>query len=569
MVMAYVWEKSYPPGVSWDAPLPPAVPLESLLETAASKWPDRVAIDFYDRTFTYRELHGLAARAAKGLQALGVGPGVHVGLHLPNTPHFIISFFAVLMAGGRVVDFSPLAAPRELKYQIADAETAVMITLGLPGLYPQIAALKGTAKFETLVVCSIGDFLPAPFAQAFGPPAERVGGAGREIDFAALIADDGAFTRHPHGRLEDEVAVLQYTGGTTGQPKGAMLTHANFCAVLGIYNYWTQRNQDEEPVKALAVLPLFHIYGLTFIMLLALANGEQVVLHIRFDPDRVLADIARKKITAFPAVPTMFTALINHPKVKEFDLSSVTTWGSGGAPLPMEVLQRFEALTGYSPKEGYGLTEIAPLGTLQIMDQPARRGSVGLPAPHTILEIVDVETGTEILPTGEKGEICFRGPQVMKGYWKKPEATEEAFRGGRFHTGDVGFLDQDGFLTIVDRKKDMILSGGFNVFPRNIEEAIYEHPGVAEVTVIGVPDAYRGQSAKAFIALKPGQAPFGIEELKAFLADKLARYELPAEMEIRANLPRTPVGKLSKKELVAEELAKRQPAEALPAGARG
>jgi long-chain acyl-CoA synthetase len=555
--MAHVWEKSYPQNVSWDTPLPPPVALESLLETAATKWPGRTAIDFYDRTFTFRELHDLAARAAKGLQALGVGPGVHVGLHLPNTPHFVIAFFAVLMAGGRVVNFSPLAAPRELKYQITDAETQVMITLGLPMLYPQIAALKGTAKFETLVVCSIADFLSAPVAAAFGPAAERVGGAGREVDFAALIANDGAFKSHPHGPIEDEVAVLQYTGGTTGQPKGAMLTHANFCAVLNIYSHWHGLSADAEPQKALAVLPLFHIFGLTFLMLVAITTGSQMVLHIRFDPDRVLADIARKKITVVPAVPTMYTALVNHPKVKEFDLSSVTMWASGGAPLPMDVLQRFEALTGHSPREGYGLTETAPLGTMPIKDGAARQGSVGLPAPHTVLEVVDLETGATVLPIGERGEICFRGPQVMKGYWNKPRETEEAFRGGRFHTGDIGVLDQDGFVTLVDRKKDMILSGGFNVFPRNIEEAIYEHPGVAEVTVIGIPDAYRGQSAKAFIALKPGQVPFGIDELKAFLADKLAKYEMPTEMEIRASLPKTPVGKLSKKELVAEEIAKR------------
>ena len=562
--MAHIWEKSYPQGVSWDPPLPPPVALESLLETAASKWPQRIALDFYDRTFTFRELYGLAARAARGLQALGVGPGVQVGLHLPNTPHFVISFFAVLMAGGRVVNFSPLSAPRELQYQLADSEAQVMITLGLPMLYPQIAALKGAGKFETLVVCSIEDFLPGPVARAFGPAADRVGGAGRELDFAALIANDGTYTRHPHGPLEDEVAVLQYTGGTTGQPKGAMLTHANFCAVINIFNYWVGHRGDEGADKALAVLPLFHIYGLTFIMLLPVANGAEAVLHIRFDPEKVLADIARKKITAFPAVPTMYTALVNHPKVKEFDLSSVSMWSSGGAPLPMEVLQRFEGLTGHSPREGYGLTETAPLGTVQIADGPARQGSVGLPAPHTILEVVDIETGTRVLPVGERGEICFRGPQIMKGYWKKPEATEEAFRGGRFHTGDIGFLDQDGFVTLVDRKKDMILSGGFNVFPRNIEEAIYEYPSVAEVTVIGIPDAYRGQSAKAFIALKPGQAPFGIDALKAFLADKLAKYEMPTEMEIRASLPKTPVGKLSKKELVAEEMAKRRSASAPP-----
>jgi len=567
--MAYLWEKSYAPGVSWNVLLPPAVPLESLLETAAVRWPERVAIDFYDRTFTFRELHDLTARAAKGLQALGVGPGVHVGLHLPNTPHFVICFFAVLMAGGRVVNFSPLAAPRELKYQIADAETRVMITLGLPMLYPQIAALKGTAKFDTLVVCSIADFLPAPIASVFGPAAERVGGAGREVDFVTLIANDGAFERHAHGPLEDEVAVLQYTGGTTGVPKGAMLTHANFCAVVNIYSHWNKLGPEEEPQKVLAVLPLFHIFGLTFVMLLAVATGSQAVLHIKFDAERVLADIARKKITVFPAVPTMYTALVNHPKVKEFDLSSVSTWGSGGAPLPLEVQQRFEALTGIAPKEGYGLTEVAPLGTLQIKDAPVRRGSVGLPAPHTVLDIVDLETGTTVLPPGERGEVCFRGPQVMKGYWNKPAETEAAFRGGRFHTGDIGYLDQDGFLTLVDRKKDMILSGGFNVFPRNVEEAIYEHPSVAEVTVIGIPDPYRGQSAKAFIALKPGQAPFGIDELKDFLADKLAKYEMPSEMEIRASLPKTPVGKLSKKELVAEEMAKRQAAAAPAAAASG
>jgi long-chain acyl-CoA synthetase len=229
----------------------------------------------------------------------------------------------------------------------------------------------------------------------------------------------------------------------------------------------------------------------------------------------------------------------------------------------MEVLQRFEALTGHAPREGYGLTETAPLGTLQVLDKPARRGSVGVPAPHTILDVVDLETGEKILPVGEKGEICFRGPQIMKGYWKKPEATEEAFRGGRFHTGDIGFLDQDGFVTLVDRKKDMILSSGFNVFPRNVEEAIYEHPAVSEVTVIGIADSYRGQSAKAFIVLKPGNPPFNIDELRAFLADKLAKYEMPTEMEIRATLPKTPVGKLSKKELVAEEMAKRQAADAL------
>jgi long-chain acyl-CoA synthetase len=555
-----VWEQWYPAGVTWDLPLPPAAPLESLLEETAQRLPDAIAIDFYDRAFTYRELHQLAAQAAKGLQLLGVGPGVHVGLHLPNSPHFIICFFATLMAGGRVVTFSPLAAPRELRRQLEDAETRVMVTINLPTLYPQIAALKGTAKFETLVVCHIEEALPAAATGIFGPLASRLPGPGREVEFAELIANDGRVQSHAHGPLEDEVAVLQYTGGTTGEPKGAMLTHANFCAVINVLNVWGGERRQRLFDKTLAVLPLFHIFGLSCIMLLAIANGTQIVLHLRFDPERVLADISAKKITLFPGVPTMYTALINHPKFREFDLSSVAMWSSGGAPLPLDVQQRFEALTGHPPREGYGLTETAPLGTLSVPAGPVRQGSVGVPAPHTLVEVVDLDTGSTPLPPGEIGEICLRGPQVMKGYWNNPVATEQALRGGRFHTGDIGFMSPDGFLTLVDRKKDMILSSGYNVFPRNVEEAIYEHPAVAEVTVIGVPDNYRGQSAKAFIVLKPGGAPFDLEALRSFLADKLAAYEMPTAMEIRASLPKTPVGKLSKKELVAEELAKRQSA---------
>jgi long-chain acyl-CoA synthetase len=328
--------------------------------------------------------------------------------------------------------------------------------------------------------------------------------------------------------------------------------------VLNIYNYWRGEEVIETDSKALVVLPLFHIFGLTSSMLGSMFVGTQIVLLLRFDADRVLADISRKRITRFGGVPTMFAALVNHPHLADYDLSSLRRAGSGGAPLPADVLQRFKALTGLTPKEGYGLTETAPLATLQLTEGEPRAGSVGLPAPHSLIEIFDVETGTQRMPIGERGEVCITGPQVMKGYWKKPEATAEAMRGGRFHTGDIGYLDQDGYLTLVDRKKDMILSGGYNVFPRNIEEAIYEHPAVAECTVIGVPDAHRGQSAKAFVALKPGSVAFTYDELIAFLRDKLAKYELPAELEIRASLPKTAVGKLTKKELVAEELAKRK-----------
>ena len=557
---AELWEKSYPKGVSWSDPLPPPQPVERILERAAERWPDRTACDFYGRRISFAEWLALARRAAKGFRSLGVGPGVSVGLHLLNTPHYLVCFFGVLLAGGRVVNFSPLYAPRELLNQLVDSETEVMVTLDLPQLYPQIAALRGKGKLRAVVAASLADFMPEAIARAVaGPPAERIAGPGREIDYAGLIDNDGVPPAPAHGPLSEEIAVLQYTGGTTGEPKGAMLTHANLSAVIAIRERWVAGTLEQGKHATLAVLPLFHVYGMSMVMLVAAASGTEIILHLRFDPDRVLADIASKRPALFAGVPTMFAALLQHPRVRDYDLSSLTHCGSGGAPLPLEIQQSFSRLIGHQLVEGYGLTETAPIVTLAPADGTARPGTVGLPCPNTVIEIVDLETGTRVLPTGEAGEICARGPQVMKGYWKRPEATATAMAGGRFHTGDIGYLDADGFLTLVDRKKDMILSGGFNVFPRIIEEAIYEHPAVAEVTVIGIPDLRRGQVAKAFIALKPG-GHLTFEELKAFLADKIGKHEMPAEMELRASLPKTSVGKLSKKELLAEELAKRSAA---------
>jgi long-chain acyl-CoA synthetase len=552
-----IWEKSYPEGVSWSAPLPPPRPVEALLEQAAERWPDQIACDFYDRSISYREWLALARRAAKGFRALGVGPGVSVGLHLPNTPHFLIAFFGILLAGGRVVNYSPLYALRELRHQLVDSDTEVMVTLDLPALYPQIAALKGEGRLRAVVVASLADFLPeAAVRTMVGPPAERRPGAGQEIEFKSLIENDGALAPPGHGNLAEEIAVLQYTGGTTGEPKGAMLTHANLAAVVAMRDRWVEGELEPGADSTLVVLPLFHVYGMSMVMLAALSDGTKMILHLRFDAERVLADIARKRPTLFSGVPTMFAAFLQHPRARELDLSSLKHCASGGAPLPLEILHAFDRLTGLQIKEGYGLTEASPIVTLAPMDGRGRPGTVGLPCPGTLVEIVDLETGTRVLPPGEKGEICVRGPQLTKGYWKRPDATASAFAGGRFHTGDIGTIDDEGFLTLVDRKKDMILAGGFNVFPRIIEEAIYEHPAVAEATVIGVPDSYRGEAAKAFVVLKPGQR-LGFNELKAFLEDKLGRHEMPAEMEVRESLPKTPIGKLSKKELIAEERAKR------------
>jgi long-chain acyl-CoA synthetase len=552
-----VWEKFYPKGVSWSEPLPPPVPVQRLPERAGERWPDRVACDFYDRHVTYAEWLTLSRRAAKGLRALGVGPGVAVGLHLPNSPHYLVAFFGVLLAGGRVVNFSPLYSPRELSHQLGDSEVEVMVTLDLPQLYPKVAGLKGEGKLRALVVGGLEDFLPVAVARAMAPAvAERTAGPGVELDFRALIDNDGVLAPPMPAPPPDEIAVLQYSGGTTGEPKGAMLTHGNLSTVVAMRDYWTSGTLAAGAESTVVVLPLFHVYGMSMVMLVAVIAGMTMILHLRFDAERTLADIAAKRPTLFSGVPTMYAALLQHPRAGEFDLGSLRYCSCGGAPLPREILQGFHGLTGKQIVEGYGLTEASPILTLSPIDGSARPGTVGLPCPNTMLEIVDLETGTRVLPAGEAGEVCARGPQVMKGYWKRPEATAAAFAGGRFHTGDIGILDADGFLTLVDRKKDMILSGGFNVFPRVIEEAIYEHPAVAEATVIGVPDPYRGEAAKAFIALKPG-ATLDFDELTRFLADKLGRHEMPAAMELRASLPKTPVGKLSKKELVAEERAKR------------
>ena len=552
-----IWEKSYPEGVSWSAPLPAPIPIEALLERAAERWPDQTAIDFYDRCFSYRDWLMLARRAAKGFRALGVGPGVSVGLHLPNTPHFLIAFFGILLAGGRVVNYSPLYALRELRHQLVDSDTEVMVTLDLPQLYPQIAALKGEGKLHAVVVASLSDFLPEAAVRAMvGAPAKRTPGFGQEIDFKTLTDNDGVMPPPAHKDLAEEIAVLQYTGGTTGEPKGAMLTHANLSAVVAMRDRWVEHVLTPGADSTLAVLPLFHVYGMSMVMLAALSGGTKLILHLRFDAERVLVDIARKRPTLFSGVPTMFAAMLQHPRARELDLTSLRHCTSGGAPLPLEILHGFERLAGLQLKEGYGLTEASPIVTMAPLDGRARPGTVGLPFPCTVVEIVDLETGTRALPPGEKGEICVRGPQLTKGYWKRPDATAAALAGGRFHTGDIGVLDADGFLTLVDRKKDMILAGGFNVFPRVIEEAIYEHPAVAEVTVIGVPDPYRGESPKAFVVVKPG-CRLDFDELKEFLRDKLGRHEMPAEMELRDTLPKTPVGKLSKRELIEEERAKR------------
>lgn len=555
----HVWLKSYPEGIGFEIDIP-SKPLDQQFDEAAAKWPRKVLCDFFGRHTTYARMAELVARAARGLQDIGVGKGTHVGLYLPNTPHYIIGYFAILKAGGTVVNFSPLYAERELLHQVEDSETEFMITLDLEALYPRLAAVLPKSRLRKLIVGSLAEVLPFP-KNLLLPLARRkeiatVPRDGAHLRFKALLANEGRPAAVPFGDAAEEVAVLAYTGGTTGVPKGAMLTHRNLSAAFTMANAWSEPFLEEGAERALLVLPLFHSFAMTSVMLTTVMRGGEIILHPRFDPTLVLKDINDKRPTIFAGVPTMYTALINHPDIAKYNLSSLKACGSGGAPLPVEVLNRVEELAGCPVIEGYGLTETSPNCVTNPWTGTRKKGSIGLPLPGTRIEIRDVDDAEKLLGVGERGEICVIGPQVTRGYWRKAEETAAAIREGRLHTGDVGYMDEDGFIFLVDRKTDMIISSGFNVYPRNIEEAIYEHPAVAEVTVIGVPDDYRGQAAKAFIKLREG-AGLEFEELKAFLADKLGRHEIPAAMELRDELPKTMVGKLSKKELIEEEAAKR------------
>jgi long-chain acyl-CoA synthetase len=552
------WITSYPSPARWDAPLALG-PVHEILDEAAATFGDRPAVEFMGKRATYKQLHALANRAAEGFQQLGVGPGVHVGLYLPNTPHYLVAFFGVLKAGGTVVNYSPLDAAQVLAHKIEDSETSILVTLDVPTLLPQMEALLGTAKFNTLVVGGLDDLQGFPDYADLGDHT-AVAQEGR-VPFRSLLANGGAYRPHPIGDPGEAIAVLQYTGGTTGLPKGAILTHANLTAATSQYMETTKL---EPPVlvpgeeRTLLVLPLFHIYALTAVMLLCVRLGAEMILHPRFDLEAVVKDLAGKKVTIFMGVPTMFAGLLAYPGLGEIDLTSLKYCGSGGAPLPLEIQERFQAVTGCNVNEGWGMTETSPSGTFTPMRGMRKAGSCGIPVPGVSLKFADVTDPTRYVPLGERGEICIKGPNVMKGYWNNPEATADVMTAdGYMRTGDVGYMDEDGFVFIVDRIKDMLLCGGYNVYPRNIEEAIYTHPAVAEVSVIGIPDAYRGQSPKAFIALKKGADPFHIDQLKEFLKDKLGKHEMVAHIEFREALPKTAVGKILKTTLYEEEAKKR------------
>ena len=551
------WLSNYPEGIDWSASIERR-PLYETLERTTERCRDNTAIDFLDYCLSYGELLEQVNHMAKGLQLMGVTPGARVGLCLPNTPYSVICYYGALRAGATVVNYNPLYVERELAFQIDDSNTEIMITMDLEALYPKVAAmLSRTESLKKIIVCPMAAILPKIKSILFRllkrkeianiEPSEAI------VHFQDLLDNDGDPSL-VNVDLDNDIAVLQYTGGTTGRPKGAMLTQGNLSANVSQMLLWyVDLNPGEE--KVLGVLPFFHVFAMTAVMNFAVAAGAQMILLPRYELGQTLATINKKKPTIFPAVPTIYTAINQAPDLAKYDLSAVRYCISGGAPLPLEVKETFERLTGCRLVEGYGLSETAPVATCNAMQDINKPGSIGQVVPGTEISIHDLEAPDDVVPTGERGEVWIKGPQVMKGYLNRPQETADSLREGWFRTGDVGYMDEDGHFFLVDRLKDLILCSGYNVYPRMVEEAIYLHPAVAEVTVIGIDDDYRGQSPKAFVKLKEGEK-ITEDEMKTFLADKLSKIEMPSRIEFRLELPKTIIGKLSKKELVAEEVEK-------------
>jgi long-chain acyl-CoA synthetase len=541
--MTHPGEQFYPEGVRWDDPIARGT-LPDLLSAAAAEFGSRPAIEFRDRQISFVELEGLVETAAGAFLRAGYGKNSSVALFLGNSPDHPVNFFGALKAGARVVHLSPLDGEIALSHKLTDSGARVLVTSNLSALLPTALKFLDRGLLDRLIVCEDDNWGKVGTPQTALPdnPAiithkQFIDGAAKPAQWPAISADD--------------VALLQYTGGTTGLPKGAMLSHGNLTSAVSVYDVWGKPTRLERNAieRVICVLPLFHIYALTVVLLSAIRRGHLISLHQRFDVEAVMRDIEVKRATAFPGVPTMWIAIAALPDLDKRDLSSLASCGSGGAPLPVEVARIFERRVGMKLKSGWGMTETCSPGTAHPKEGPDKPGSIGLMLPGIEMDVVSLEDSTRLMPVGEVGEIRIRGPNVTKGYWNRPKETAEAFVGDRFLTGDIGYMDADGYFYLVDRKKDMIISGGFNVYPQMIEQAIYTHPSVQEVIVIGIPDDYRGEAAKAFIKLRDGANAFTLEELRAFLTGKLGKHELPAAHDFVDELPRTPVGKLSRHEL--------------------
>lgn len=533
------WLKHYPDNISKEVEIPD-IPVYQLLKDTAKKFPDNEAISFYTRKMPYKEVLQYATMFASALQANGLKKGDRVAIMLPNCPQYVISYYGILMAGGIVTQINPMLVGRDLSHILNDsgAETLVIYEPLLP-VFQQVAS-------EVPVKHVISANFP-----------ESSKDVEKAIPFEQFMMKATGKVEELDINPAEDVAVLQYTGGTTGRSKGAMLTHRNLVAnVIQTYTYFEPEFNIGED-RVLTVIPLFHVYGMTSCMNLSIYTAAANIMLPRFEIQEVLETIKREQPTTFPGVPTMYIAITNHPEAHKYGVDSIRRCNSGSAPMPVESMREFEQKTGAMLLEGYGLSETSPTTHCNPIFGERKPGSVGIGIPSTDYKIVDLETGTKEMPIGETGEIIIKGPQVMKGYWNMPEETEHTLRDGWLYTGDIGKMDEDGYLYIVDRKKDMIIASGYNVYPRDVEEVIYEHPAVQEAVVVGVPDAYRGETVKAVIVLKEGHS-VSEEEMIEYCKQNLAAYKAPKIVEFRDELPKTAVGKILRRAIRDEEIKKHQ-----------
>ena len=527
----------------------PRRPLHEILRLTAVEVPDRPATAFLGAHMTFAEIKAQADKLAHALRDLGIRQGDRVGIMLPNCPQYVVAAFAALRLGAVVVNVNPLYTPREVAVVAKDSGMRVLVTLDQ--LAPVTLAVKEQTAVEHIVVTSVMEY------SAAAAVCPEVAGTQRLADLLAGVGEPDL----PSVEIDaDDVAVLQYTGGTTGVPKGAMLTHYNIFANVVQTQCWAHSDMRRGEDTYLLVIPYFHIYGFTVGMMEGVWRGALQVLIPKYDVEMLLAAIRQYTPTYFPAVPTIYISLLNHPKAKESGLGRIRQFNSGSAPLPVEVIEQFERLTGGTLKEGYGLSEASPVTHTTPALSRRKPGSIGLPLPDTDIKVVDLETGETEVPVGQEGELCIAGPQVMKGYWNRPDETAIALRkdaAGRvwLYTGDVARMDEDGYTYIVQRKKDMIIVSGFNVYPSEVEGVLYEHPSVMEAAVIGVPHEYRGETVKAFVVLKQG-AQATPEELIEHCTRGLAEFKIPTQVVIRESLPKTAVGKILHRVLRDEEQAK-------------
>jgi len=549
------WHASYSPGVPPEIEIRKITMAEALSNTAR-KYPNEVAYIYMGKKITYRDLEGLVNRFARALKALGVRRGDKVAMLLPNIPQVAIADHACYRLGAVTAMNNPLYTERELAYQLDDSDARVVVTLDL--LLPRLVKIRNQTKIDTIITCHINDFLPFPVKQLFPFVKKDM--------YRKITTQTGVYQfmdllkAHPEAPVQseaawDDLAALIYTGGTTGVSKGAMLTHENISAVIQIFRAWFPDLKDTGE-SLLGVYPVFHSAGYSVSQNFPFWSGWTCVLVPRPTPEAIVEQLRKFRPSFLPGVPTIYTGLLQNAEFRSMDLSFVKGYFGGAAPLPDDTVNELKTLHGAIINDVYGATENTAFATCTPWKGRVKSGTVGVPLPNTDIKIVDIETGETQMKTGQSGEVCIKGPQVMAGYYKKPDETAAALRDGWFYTGDIGVFDEDGYLSIVDRKKDLIIAGGFNIYPKEVDQVLFDHPKVLEACTIGVPDAYRGESVKAFIVLKAGEN-LTAGEVIAYCKDKLAAYKVPRDIEFLPELPKSAIGKILRRELKAKEMEKR------------